>query len=125
MVSTGGFTSFDVSCIVSALHPQYGFVDWFYSAPTPLSIDEATTIDPEHGGKDLCDGCVLLNDGTVWCDSQQASSDQPPAFDVPLTSISCSYTVGEDFANFTICGLTEEGEGRCWNQNDGMWAIIP
>ncbi len=104
----GPFVAIDAQYTLCAIHQWDGLKCWDYLGKEPYLVN------PEVKGKTLCFGgaenCVLDYDGTVDCDGLS------PDFDVPLTTLSCAY-------NKVLCGLTESGEGRCWNEEKGMWKL--
>ncbi len=104
----GPYVAIDGAYPFCAIHQQDGLKCWDYLFQDPYFVD------PGIQGKALCYGggenCVLGYDGSVTCD------DLSPDFDVPLTTLSCSYEE-------EICGITESGEGRCWSKEKGMWKL--
>jgi hypothetical protein len=97
-----------------ALHDEDGLLCW--SPGVEPLLETASYSNPEITGSKVCVTwglvSVLQTDGSVWCRDCAVQ----PEFDVPLTSLSCGYS---------ICGLTETGEARCWREDRGMWAIKP
>jgi hypothetical protein len=112
---SGPFTSVNADYGVCAMHTERGLLCWYpyfgeneelpdFEEPEVQAIDSCSNGDSA--------GCWLNLEGIVTCRTLQ------PMFEVPLISLSCSFG-----AENVLCGLTADGEGRCWEPSRGMWAL--